>query len=92
MNELPKYKQYTIDYKLKEMRRVDPKEPRSIEFIPFDSIEGQQVLKEMADLQEQWIGPDQCIDDEGHVLRDAVMTEDGIDYPIRVCTKCKYWG
>ena len=27
-----------------------------------------------------------------HELVDDVMKEDGVDYPIKKCAKCGYWG
>ena len=46
---LPTFKGYTVDYRLKEFRRVDMSTHSmdSIEFIPFDSPKGRKLLKEM---------------------------------------------
>ena len=46
VTELPKYKDYTIDERLRQFRKVNRDEP-SIEFVDFDSEEGQEMLKEM---------------------------------------------
>lgn len=27
-----------------------------------------------------------------HDYRDDVMREEGVDYPIKVCNKCGFWG
>lgn len=43
--ELPTFKGYTIDPRLKQFRKVIPQE--SIEFIDFDSEKGQELLDEM---------------------------------------------
>lgn len=43
--ELPTFKGYTIDPRLKQFRKVIPQE--SIEFIDFDSKKGQELLSEM---------------------------------------------
>lgn len=43
---LPTFKDYTVDFRLKEFRKVDRNLP-SIEFIPFDSPKGRELLKEM---------------------------------------------
>ena len=42
---LPTFKGYTIDFRLREFRKVEY--PNPIEFIPFDSPEGRNLLKEM---------------------------------------------
>jgi hypothetical protein len=44
--QLPTFKGYTVDFRLREFRRVDSRLP-SIGFIPFDSAEGQKLLEEM---------------------------------------------
>ncbi len=49
--ELPKFKGYTIDERLQEFRKVDMNKP-SIEFIKFNSKEGQKLLKEMEKQKE----------------------------------------
>ncbi len=43
---LPTFKGYTVDFRLKEFRKVDMSIP-SIEFIPFDSPKGRELLKEL---------------------------------------------
>jgi len=47
MNILSTFNGYTIDFRLKEFRRIVYGEP--LEFIPFDSEKGQQLLKEYLD-------------------------------------------
>jgi hypothetical protein len=44
--QLPTFKGYTIDERLRQFRKVDRNKP-SIEFIEFSSKEGQKLLKEM---------------------------------------------
>lgn len=46
VKELPKFKGYTVDKRLKQFRKVDRDKP-SIDFIDFDSEEGQELLDEM---------------------------------------------
>lgn len=46
MRELPKFKEYTIDERLREFRKVNIQIP-SIEFIPFDSDKGREIIKEI---------------------------------------------
>jgi len=47
VKELPIFKGYTVDERLKEFRRViSHEEGPSIEFIPFDSPKGQELLSE----------------------------------------------
>lgn len=43
---LPKFKGYTVDFRLREFRRVGYNPP-TIEFIPFDSFEGMGLLAEI---------------------------------------------
>jgi len=48
VKELPIFKGYTVDRRLKEFRMVVyHNEGPNIEFIPFDSPKGQQLLSEM---------------------------------------------
>ncbi len=48
VKELPKFKGYAVDERLKEFRRVMyHEEGPSIEFISFDSPKGQELLSEM---------------------------------------------
>ena len=44
IRQLPVFKGYTVDIRLKEFRRIDPQ--WGIAFIPFDSEEGRVVLDE----------------------------------------------
>lgn len=48
VTKLPEFKGYTVDEKLKQFRKVDMKKP-SIEFIEFNSEEGQKLLDEYED-------------------------------------------
>jgi len=45
VKELPTFKGYTVDKKLKQFRKVDRSKP-SIDFVDFDSEEGQELLSE----------------------------------------------
>lgn len=45
VKELPTFKGYTVDERLKQFRKVDKTKP-SIDFVDFDSEEGQQLLEE----------------------------------------------
>ena len=45
VKELPKFKGYTVDERLKQFRKVDREKP-SIEFVKFDSEEGKELLDE----------------------------------------------
>jgi hypothetical protein len=42
---LPTFKGYTVDIRLKEFRRAIPEV--TLEFIPFDSPEGEKLLEEL---------------------------------------------
>lgn len=46
--ELPTFKGYTMDKKLKQFRKVDRSKP-SIDFVDFDSEEGKELLSEYED-------------------------------------------
>jgi len=46
VKELPNFKGYTVDQRLKQFRKVDREKP-SIDFVDFDSEEGQKLLEEM---------------------------------------------
>lgn len=46
VKELPKFKGYTVDDRLRQFRKVDMEKP-SIDFVDFDSEEGQRLLDEM---------------------------------------------
>jgi hypothetical protein len=46
MRQLPIFKGYTVDERLREFRRVD-REKLTIEFVPFASRTGQRLLQEM---------------------------------------------
>jgi hypothetical protein len=50
--ELPEFKGYTVDEKLKQFRKVDREEP-SIDFVDFDSEEGQELLEEYDENQDE---------------------------------------
>ena len=45
--QLPTYNGYTVDKRLRQFRRVHPN--TSIDFIEFDSAEGQELLDEMGE-------------------------------------------
>lgn len=45
VKELPTFKGYTVDFRLRQFRKVDRSKP-SIEFIDFDSEEGQELIAE----------------------------------------------
>jgi hypothetical protein len=42
IRQLPTFKSYTVDIRLKEFRKVDPQ--KGLEFIPFDSPRGDKLL------------------------------------------------
>ncbi|MFA7707993.1 MAG: hypothetical protein WCX73_03515 [Candidatus Pacearchaeota archaeon] len=50
VTKLPEFKGYTMDEKLGQFRKVDREKP-SIEFVDFDSEEGQELLAEYEDSQ-----------------------------------------
>jgi hypothetical protein len=45
--ELPTFNGWTIDARLRQFRKVERGESPKIEFIDFDSEEGQEILAEM---------------------------------------------
>ena len=45
LKKLPIFKGYTVDERLKEFRKIEY--GKTIEFIPFDSPKGQELLSEM---------------------------------------------
>jgi hypothetical protein len=52
--ELPTFEGYTVDTRLQEFRRViRHEEGPSIEFIPFDSKKGQELLTRMYEKEQQ---------------------------------------
>ena len=51
VKELPKFKGYTVDARLKQFRKVDMKKP-SIEFVEFNSEKGKKLLDEYEDQEE----------------------------------------
>jgi len=51
VKELPKFKGYTVDERLKQFRKVDREEP-SIEFVEFDSDKGKELLAEYEDEED----------------------------------------
>ena len=51
VRKLPEFKGYTIDERLRQFRKVDMDKP-SIEFVDFDSDEGQKLLDEMDQTEE----------------------------------------
>ncbi len=48
VTKLPEFKGYTVDKRLKKFRKVDHDKP-SIDFVDFDSEEGQELLAEYED-------------------------------------------
>ncbi len=52
VKELPNYKGYTVDERLRQIRKVDREKP-SIEFIDFDSAEGQEILEGYYDTESE---------------------------------------
>ena len=51
VKELPKFKGHTVDERLRQFRKVNHEKP-SIDFVDFDSDEGQELLEEMEDSEE----------------------------------------
>ena len=51
VKELPKFKGYTVDERLKQFRKVDRSKP-SIDFVEFDSEKGQELLEEYEESKE----------------------------------------
>lgn len=51
VKELPKFKGYTVDEKLRQFRKVDKGKP-SIDFVDFDSDEGSKLLEEYEESQQ----------------------------------------
>lgn len=52
VKELPKFKGYTVDENLRQVRKVDMEKP-SIEFVNFDSEEGQELLDEYDESEDE---------------------------------------
>ena len=52
VKELPKFKGHTVDERLRQFRKVDMDKP-SIDFVDFDSEEGQELLEEMGEVDEE---------------------------------------
>ena len=52
VKELPKFKGYTVDQRLRQFRKVDRNKP-SIDFVDFDSEEGQELLAEYEEAEEE---------------------------------------
>lgn len=50
VKELPTFKGYTVDERLKQFRKIDKNNP-SIDFVEFDSEEGRDLLEEYEDSQ-----------------------------------------
>ncbi len=50
--ELPTFKGYTVDARLRQFRKVSHGESPQIEFIDFNSEEGQGLLEEMKEYFE----------------------------------------
>ena len=56
VNILPTFKGYTVDMRLKEFRRAIP--DVTLEFIPFGTPEGKQLLDEMKSFAQEVIALD----------------------------------
>lgn len=52
VKELPKFKGYTVDERLKQFRKVDKGKP-SIDFVDFNSEEGQELLTQYEESKEE---------------------------------------
>ena len=52
VKELPTFKGYTVDQRLRQFRKVDRKKP-SIDFVDFDSEEGRELLEQYEENQEE---------------------------------------
>ena len=52
VKELPAFKGYTVDKRLNQFRKVDRSKP-SIDFVDFDSEEGQELLEEYDENQDE---------------------------------------
>jgi len=52
VKELPTFKGYTVDKRIKQFRKVDRNKP-SIDFVDFDSEEGQELLAEYEEAEEE---------------------------------------
>ena len=50
VTKLPEFKGYSVDERLKQFRKVDHSKP-SIEFVDFDSEEGQDLLAQYEESQ-----------------------------------------
>lgn len=50
--QVTKFKGYTVDNGLRQFRKVDIEKP-SIDFVDFDSEEGQKLLEEMDEFEEE---------------------------------------
>jgi hypothetical protein len=51
IKQLPTFKGYTVDEKLRQFRKVDKSKP-SIDFVEFDSDKGQALLEEYEESKE----------------------------------------
>ena len=51
VKQLPTFKGYTVDERLKQFRKVDKSKP-SIDFVEFDSEKGQELLEEYEKTKE----------------------------------------
>ena len=43
-NKLPTFKGWTVDIRLKQLRKINPKAAGGIEFLDFDSEEGDRLI------------------------------------------------
>jgi len=52
VTKLPEFKGYTVDARLGQFRKIDKDKP-SIEFVDFDSEEGEELLRQYEDSLEE---------------------------------------
>jgi hypothetical protein len=55
VRKLPTFKGYTVDERLREFRKVEFEPERRIEFIPFDSEQGRELLQEFEEAESPTI-------------------------------------
>jgi predicted DsbA family dithiol-disulfide isomerase len=54
MNKLPMWKEWTIDMRLKQFRRVGKDGALGIEFVDFDSDDGKRLMIEYCEEQKEY--------------------------------------
>jgi len=52
VTKLPEFKGYTVDERLKQFRKVDKGKP-SIDFVDFESEEGQELLAQYEESKDE---------------------------------------